>query len=173
MGPPLKGDILRLRRALAVLAAIGGLYIGFAPSPASAADVAGSNAFGSAPLVSSAGGVFRGTNRNFTKQPGEPDHGGNDGGASAWYRWRPNTSGVVRITTRGSAFDTLLAVYGGPNLQNLNLVRENDDTPEGSFLWSRVQFHYTAGVTYRIAIDGYNDGSGPEEGRTVLRITRL
>jgi hypothetical protein len=163
---------MRVRRGALALVAIGALFFGFNPSPVSAAEIAGTDSFGAAPLLPGAGGVFRGTTRNFTKQAGEPDHAEDVGGASEWYRWRTNRSGPVLITTRGSAFDTLLAVYKGPNVRNLTLVRQNDDTPESTFLWSRVRFSAVAGVTYRIAIDGFNDGDNPEEGRTVLRITR-
>ena len=167
----------RFRRGAAILAAAVSLVVGFA-APADAAELQGANQFGNAPFVQSVGGVFRGTTFGTNKQAGEPDHANNDGGASVWFKWRAVNDGVVRITTRGSDFDTLLAVYRGATVQNLALVRQNDDTPEGSFLWSRVQFPAQAGVTYRIAIDGYNrSGAGTpppvERGNYVLRITNL
>jgi hypothetical protein len=169
---------LSLRRGAAILVALVSLILGFTSTPAGAAPLQGANQFGNAPFVQSVGGVFRGTTVGTNKQAGEPDHANNDGGASVWFKWRAVNDGPVRITTRGSDFDTLLAVYRGPDLQNLAVVRQNDDTPEADFLWSRVQFPAQAGVTYRIAIDGYN-GSGAgtpppvERGNYVLRITNL
>jgi len=47
---------------------------------------------------------------NATKEPGEPAHAGNDGGASIWYSWTAPSTGNVTITTEGSSFDTLLGV---------------------------------------------------------------
>jgi hypothetical protein len=165
-----------LRRGLAAFAAAAALVVGAGATPASADAYQGANRFGNAPTLPAAGGVFRGTTEGATLQPGEPEHPDNIGGASVWFNWRPSASGTARITTRGSDFDTLLAVYRGPDLVHLQLVRANDDTPESDFLWSRVQFPAQAGVTYRIQLDGYNsDGTNPppvERGNYVLRITR-
>ena len=49
-----------------------------------------------------------------TKDPGEPNHCGEAGGASAWYAYQPPASGWVKINTDGSDFDTVLAIYTGP-----------------------------------------------------------
>jgi len=162
-------------RRVAALLAVGGLVLGFAPAPAGAAELQGANQFGNAPFVQTVGGVFRGETFGTNKQPGEPDHAGNLGGASVWFKWRAIGSGPVRITTRGSDFDTLLAVYRGPRVDNLVPVASNDDTPTVDALWSRVRFNAVDGVTYRIAIDGYNRNgtSFPpvERGNYVLRVT--
>ena len=46
--------------------------------------------------------------------PSEPNHAGDDGGASIWYRWTPSVTGTVTIDTAGSTMpsggtlDTLL-----------------------------------------------------------------
>ena len=93
------------------------------------------------------------TNVLGTKEAGEPDHTGNPGGASVWYRWTPDFTGQVTIDTAGSAFDTMLAVYTGGIVNALTLVASNDDsaTPPTS----EVTFTATAGTTYQIAVDGY------------------
>ena len=37
-----------------------------------------------------------GSNVDATKEAGEPDHGGDAGGASVWYRWTASDSGRAR-----------------------------------------------------------------------------
>lgn len=118
-----------------------------------------------------------GTNLSATKQPGEPFHAGNRGGASVWYRiitpavpsGRPLR---LEIDTVGSDFNTLLAVYsdidppfGG--FGGLEFVAANDDIVPGSNTASKVAFEArtTAPTAYYIVVDGYNGA----EGNFVLR----
>lgn len=102
--------------------------------------------------------VVEGTNLHAEKEPGEPDHAGNSGGASVWYRWRaPQAGGTVVIETCGSYFDTLLAVYRGTTLQGLDLIAANDDACN---LQSRVSFRVSPGAEYRIAVDGFGGAQG-------------
>jgi serine protease len=101
----------------------------------------------------------RDSNAAASKQSGEPNHAGNAGGASIWYRWTPTDSGKVTIDTAGSSFDTLLAVYTGSAVGSLSLVASNDDVG-GGLLTSRLNFHANAGTTYRIAVDGFNGVKG-------------
>ena len=118
-------------------------------------------------------GRVTGTNVQATKEPGEPNHAGDVGGKSVWYRWTAPGSGTVTFTTANSDFDTLLAVYTGRSanantVRTLRLVASNDD--EDILLTSSVEFQATAGVTYYIAVDGYNyqDGFNGDEGHVVL-----
>src|SRR3954449_4022846 len=53
-----------------------------------------------------------GNNAGATKESGEPNHGGNPGGHSVWYR-RASAGGRIAINTCGSGFDTLLGLYSG------------------------------------------------------------
>jgi hypothetical protein len=99
-----------------------------------------------------------------TKQPGEPNHAGDPGGHSVWYSWTPIRSGQVDAETCESDFDTLLAVYTGPTVDNLTPVAGNDDGGEGCASGSRVSFDAVAGTTYRIAVDG----AGGDEGQVFL-----
>ena len=102
-----------------------------------------------------------GSNRGAAKEVGEPDHGGNPGGASVWYSWDPDVDGSVAITTDGSTFDTLLAVYTGGGLANLTLAGENsEDDDSGAGTTSLVEFDALAGTTYLIAVDGFNASTG-------------
>ena len=63
-------------------------------------------------------------------------------------------NGTFSFDTTGSAFDTLLAVYTGSSVSGLTQVASNDQGL-GIEPASRVRFDATAGVTYRIAVDGY------------------
>jgi hypothetical protein len=114
------------------------------------------DAFAAAQAVST--GAATGTTDGATKEPGEPNHAGNSGGHSVWFRGTAPTTGFVTFTTQGSAFDTLLAVYTGSSVNQLTLVGSNDDAP--GVKSSTVRVPVTKGVTYSIAIDGHNGASG-------------
>ncbi len=109
------------------------------------------------------------TNESATKEAGEPDHAGETGGASVWYRWEAPHTETVTIDTGGSSFDTLLAVYQGSAVGSLPpAIASNDDRPGGSLdTTSRLEFAATAGQTYRIALDGYGGATGSIELRIV------
>jgi hypothetical protein len=95
------------------------------------------------------------------KDPGEPDHCGEPGGASSWFFYKAPRSGVMMVDTRGSSFDTVLAVYIGPgtDFASLTNVACNNDSSPGQ-LWSQVIFDVTAGTMYYIAVDGVGGASG-------------
>jgi hypothetical protein len=98
------------------------------------------------------------SNVHASKDTGEPDHAGNAGGKSVWWRWRAPRSGSVRLHTTGSSFDTLLAVYTGTSLLNLVRVESNDDAADGVF--AELTFQAQAGLEYQIAVDGFDGESG-------------
>jgi hypothetical protein len=96
-----------------------------------------------------------------SKDPGEPNHCGETGGASQWYAWQSPTNGTVMITTDGSNFDTVLAVYIGPGDSYATLTNVACDNNSGANgLTSRVSFKTKAGTTYYIAVDGVNGAQG-------------
>lgn len=103
------------------------------------------------------GGTLRGTNVDATKEPGEPNHAGNGGGASVWFNWGP-LPGVLTLDTRGSDFDTVLGVYLGAALRDLRAVAANDDSAADGT--SRLSFHADPGASYSIALDGKNGRRG-------------
>ncbi len=129
------------------------------------------NNFANAQPLSGETGSVVGNNFGANKEPGEPNHHGNAGGASIWYTWQAPAAGPVAISTAGSSFDTLLAVYTGDSLGGLTFVASNDDEP--GLLTSRVDFNAVAGQVYRIAVDGYNPGNGPETGTIVLTLVHV
>jgi hypothetical protein len=98
-----------------------------------------------------------GSNAGYTKEVGEPSHAGDSGGASAWWTWTAGSAGTLTISTSGSDFDTLLAVYTGSSVSGLTEVASNDDYVG---LTSRVSFSVTSGTTYQIAVDGYSGATG-------------
>jgi subtilisin len=117
------------------------------------------------------GSATNGSNQGATKEPGEPNHAGDDGGKSVWYRWTPQTSGTTTIDTAGSSFDTLLGVYTGSAVDGLTEVASNDDEDRANnVLTSKVSFDATAGTTYRIAVDGFNDGTGADAGNITVHL---
>jgi trypsin len=98
-----------------------------------------------------------GTNAYAAKEPGEPNHAGNSGGASVWYSWTAPSSGQVKVDTCESDFDTLLGVYTGSPVGSLIPVASSDDA---CGLRSSVTYTATVGTTYRIAVDGYDGATG-------------
>ena len=117
------------------------------------------DAFANAQTISGTSGSVAGTNVNATKESGEPSHGGNAGARSVWYQWTAPSSGSRTFTMCGGAsFDTLINAYTGSAVNALTSVAGNDDACS---LQSSITITATAGVTYRIAVDGYSGASGP------------
>lgn len=94
------------------------------------------------------------TNADATRQPGEPNHAGQPGAGSLWYRWTPTTADTVVFDLCESRFDTLVAVYTGTALENLVLVAANDDNRCGADAGSYARLTPVASQTYWIAVDG-------------------
>jgi hypothetical protein len=101
-----------------------------------------------------------GSNRFATKQLGEPDHAGDAGGASVWFKWTAPRNGAVSVDTCGSRFDTLLAVYMGAKLESLAPVASNDGGSGKCAPASKLSFPAAANTTYRIAVDGKSAAEG-------------
>jgi len=81
---------------------------------------------------------------------------------SAWYSWTPPSTGPVELDTCDSDFDSILAVYTGSELGSLSSIQANDDGEACFFAeneyGSAVAFNATAGTTYRISVDGFEEG---------------
>jgi len=102
-----------------------------------------------------------GSNVGATREPGEPDHGWNAGGASVWWSWTAPFDGFARISTAGSSFDTTLGVYTGSSVSALNRIAADDDEDYyGGIYTSEAWTDVAAGQTYQIAVDGYDGASG-------------
>lgn len=110
------------------------------------------NNFTDATTLSGASGTATGTNVAATHESGEPIHySGSTGIKSVWWKWTAPATGQALINTTGSAFDTVLAIYGGSSLAALTQIASNDDAGSPQ---SRIGFHASAGMTYYIAVDG-------------------
>ena len=116
------------------------------------------NDFADRITVSGSNVTTTGNNTGADKEPGEPNHA-RPGGASVWWSWTAPANGSVTIDTVGSNYDTMLGVYTGTAVNALTTIGVNDDAP-GLGLLSRVQFTASAGVTYQIAVDGYQAATG-------------
>jgi hypothetical protein len=116
--------------------------------------------------VLSRAGRYSGSTLGASQELGERSHHGSTGGSrSVWYRWRAPRSGLVRLDTVGSEYDTVLAVYTGGALGALRRIASNDDGESSDA--SRLSFRARRGVTYRIAVDGFERG---ESGEYVLTL---
>ena len=77
------------------------------------------------------------SNNLATTEPGEPAPApGKAASKSIWFSWKPNFTGTVSLTTEGSDFDTIMAVYTGTKLTDLKPIASDDDS--GGFLTSLV-----------------------------------
>lgn len=103
-------------------------------------------------------GVGSGSNVLATHQDGETNHPGLLGNSSVWITWVAPSNGVATFSTRGSDFDTILAVYNGTNINALAPVASDDD--RGGFYTSEVSFNAVAGSEYAIAVDGFSGATG-------------
>ena len=105
-----------------------------------------------------------------TKEPGEPAHVGNSGGASVWFRWTALRAGEAFFTTGGSDFDTLIAAYRiNPSGSLIQLAANNDF---GGQQTSLIQLTVGMGDAVLVAVDGVrptSPGAFPAAGR--LRLT--
>lgn len=135
--------------------------------------VPANNNFAAAILVVGNPSAFIFYNTNATKEPGEPNHAGNVGGRSVWWKWIAPSAGSVTLTTQGSLFDTTLGVYTGSAVNSLTTIASNDDVQPGVIQYSSVTFNANGGVTYYFAVDGFNanDGHGADSAAVTLNLT--
>lgn len=94
------------------------------------------------------------SNVGATKEPGEPNHAGQPGGASVWYRWQP-APGQRRVRVCGSGFSPLVAVY----TQGYGGLTEVVSAVSVAGC-AEVVFTAQLAQEYLIAVDGTGGGSG-------------
>jgi hypothetical protein len=112
--------------------------------------------FNNALVLAGSSILTAGNNLAATKENGEPNHGGNAGGASVWWTWTAPFSGGATLTTGGSDFNTVVGVYTGNTVSSLTAIASDGR----QHLPCSVTFKATNGVSYRIAVDGYGGASG-------------
>lgn len=126
----------------------------------------GNDDFGSAlfvPLPAGARAAAGGTTTDATREPGEPRHRALADTTTLWYRLMAPTTGTMIVDTHGSQIDTVLAVYTGTALANLQRVRLNDDYDRANrytYRTSRMSFAVVQGTTYHIVLAGKRGAEG-------------
>lgn len=114
--------------------------------------------FANAQVITGQSGKLNGTNLGANKETDEP-YGAGSPIASVWFKWTAPVSGMVTFDTAGSGnnqlgtpLDTLINVFTGSALSNLNSIVNNDDF-NGS-ITGRVRWTAVKNVTYYISVDG-------------------
>ena len=95
----------------------------------------------------------------YSKEVGEPNHAGDPGGRSIWWKWTATNVGKATISATGVGFNTLLGVYTGTAVDKLTTVASDRSLP-GDTNRSSVTFTNVADVEYFIAVDGVRGASG-------------
>ena len=103
-----------------------------------------------AAILSGESGTEHGHNFGAGRETGEPDHAGERGGNSIWYRWLAPNDGELAIDTIGSELPALLAVYAGTELEKVVELESSSD-PLGR---AEVSVPVRRGNAYTIAVDG-------------------
>jgi hypothetical protein len=112
--------------------------------------------------------TLAGTNSGASKEPGEPNHAGQAGGASVWWSWTSPFNGYVTISVDailpkgyppGLSPPYLLAVYTNTSLSTLVPVASSQTTYTNGYR-PQVCFVAAAGVSYQIAVDEQYDWPG-------------
>src|SRR5688500_2133067 len=88
----------------------------------------------------------------------EPSIAGAAVTSSLWWEWIAPRSGIVRVSTDGSTYDTVVGIFTGSALNALTSVASNDNTADK--LTARLEFTAQAGTTYQIAVAGKGGGNG-------------
>ena len=89
-------------------------------------------------------------NTGFTAEAGET--AGNGTQNTGWYKYIAPMDGVVEFSTDGSAIDTVMDIFTGPDLANLTLEVSDDDSGTGTASFARVKV--TKDQELWIALDG-------------------
>jgi hypothetical protein len=100
-----------------------------------------------------------GTNVEATVEAGEPAPLRESATtATVWWNFTPPAPGWYEITSSGSTFDTVLAVYRGTDLPDLVRVASADnDALNNAVTTSRVWFHAAAATAYAVQVGSYHE----------------
>jgi hypothetical protein len=140
------------------------LLVLFFIAPAASAATPANDGFSTAQQLGAVEDNLPGSTFGATKEPAEPDHAGDPGGASVWYMWTAPDFQQMFTRVCAEGWNALVGVYQGDSLGGLVRVASSSSLPGDSC--RELRFRATAGVTYRIAVDGYSAGgtSEPEGG---------
>jgi hypothetical protein len=118
-------------------------------------DTPANDDFADAQIVTGDSGTLTADPTFASREPGEPDHGDEWGGASLWYAWTAPDNGRYQFDTFGSDWDTIMGVYTGSAVDDLTVVVSNDDHDDGSSGEAGAAFLAVGGTTYYIAVDAF------------------
>jgi hypothetical protein len=113
------------------------------------------DAFALAALLAGKSAFGQADSQGATAEPGEPGHGFNfaPARASLWWKWTAPATGLVALDTRGSEFDTILAVFASDPPDATSRVAENQNAGSRPGLnASAVVFPAVGGQTYFIRV---------------------
>jgi outer membrane protein assembly factor BamB len=116
--------------------------------------------FASRPSLTGPDLSIRSNNAGATLEAGEPAIAGIAGGASLWWEWTPAQSGQLTVSTLGSSYSTLLAVYTGSALNALTPLASAAANQPGGPAYSQATLPVQAGVKYEIAVQGQAGAAG-------------
>ena len=156
----------------AAIAVTLALVLGLALAPTAASAAPGNDDFANPRLLEGDEVETTGVNFGATKEPGEPNHAGDPGGASVWFAWKaPRAERVTVDSCSFDAWEDVVAVYRGTSLQNLEAVGSSSSQPKEASC-REIEFLAGSAATYWIAVDGYSDGGAiaAEEGEFSLRL---
>lgn len=125
-------------------------------------DTLANDHFSNASPLAGTEGKLTANSLSASREFGEPLHAGNQGGRSIWYTFVPPSNGILTLDTRGSTFDTVIAVYSGNRLASLESLGSNDDATPGAG-YSRLEQAVEGGSVVRIALDGFAGQAGAIE----------
>ena len=139
--------------AASVFSGPSNLHLRPAPAPAN-------DTFASATLETGSAWSATGTNLDATTETNEPvpAQSGTSPNSSVWWRWTAPATGLFRVSTAGSAIDTVLTIHSGAALGALTAVAE--DQSAGWLSTGAVVFNATLGTTYQIRVDGQLNAEG-------------
>jgi bacillolysin len=115
--------------------------------------------FANARLLEDFSFLDKASSSSASRETGEPAHAGQTATKSLWWKWTAVGNGRLQVNTKGSSFDTVLAVYKGSSLGALTPVTSNDNVAT-SVKYSQVDFTTIRGTTYYFAVDGKSGASG-------------
>jgi Ca2+-binding RTX toxin-like protein len=159
--------MVRTRRYLAVFTVMAAMALMLMLPDLASATPANDN-FVDAQTISGQTASVDGTNLGATLERRDPSwvDGYLPTSHTVWYRWTAPYSGLARIDTCTSDFDTILGVYTGSTLGSLTEKAGNDDACGTG---SKVTFNVTENRTYHILVDGFYDS----EGTFTLGVSRI
>ncbi len=111
--------------------------------------------FSAAIFLSEISGTVTGSNFGAGNELNEPDIGWNYPIFTVWYKWVAPSNGGVKVDTHGSDFNTIIGVFTGNSLEDLQEIASNDDAVDVFDYTSSVTVPIEKGETYYFVVDGY------------------